>query len=337
MKYHIPMIIVFILLTISTLEGQNTPVEKGLEAITGDAIRAQLGFLSSDWMEGREAGEKGEFLASDYIASMLQLYGIKPGGDYINDRLSVTAGENKERTYFQNFVLIRTLPGDEQILKIKSEDNNMIKSVNLTYNVDFVCRPYDQTSETEAPVVFAGYGYIDDSLKYNDFEKLQVRGKYILKLAGFPKFVKSNLEREQAASLRSVLEARYKAMGVIGVLEFDQEITVAGRPERKDFMTMSPSEGKAQQGKPWARYSIPGKQYADNLTKIQVSVRSANEILNGTGINLEAYKAKADRNEKYLIPEMKGKSVYLKSSVKTSQVAVRNIIGIVEGKIRISI
>ncbi|MBK8882445.1 MAG: hypothetical protein IPN67_08700 [Bacteroidales bacterium] len=58
MKYHIPMIIVFILLTISTLEGQNTPVEKGLEAITGDAIRAQLGFLSSDWMEGREAGEK---------------------------------------------------------------------------------------------------------------------------------------------------------------------------------------------------------------------------------------------------------------------------------------
>ncbi|MBK8882444.1 MAG: hypothetical protein IPN67_08695 [Bacteroidales bacterium] len=131
---------------------------------------------------------------------MLQLYGIKPGGDYINDRLSVTAGENKERTYFQNFVLIRTLPGDEQILKIKSEDNNMIKSVNLTYNVDFVCRPYDQTSETEAPVVFAGYGYIDDSLKYNDFEKLQVRGKYILKLAGFPE-VRKGKSGERAGSL----------------------------------------------------------------------------------------------------------------------------------------
>ena len=75
------------------------------------------------------------------------------------------------------------------MLKIKSSADKMVKSTNLTYNVDFTFRPADQPAEIEAPVVFAGYGYIDDSLKYNDFNKLDVRGKYILKIAGFPKFI----------------------------------------------------------------------------------------------------------------------------------------------------
>ena len=50
--------------------------------------------------------------------------------------------------------------------------------------------PQISAAEIEAPVVFAGYGYINDSLRYNDFNKLDVRGKYILKIAGFPKFIR---------------------------------------------------------------------------------------------------------------------------------------------------
>jgi hypothetical protein len=52
-------------ITISLNFGQVAPVEKGLQAITLDAIKAQLGFLASDWTEGRMAGEKGEFLSAD--------------------------------------------------------------------------------------------------------------------------------------------------------------------------------------------------------------------------------------------------------------------------------
>ena len=90
MKHHLISIIVLGVFTISMTRGQTTATERGLQAITGDAIKAQLGFLSSDWMEGREAGEKGEYMAADYIASMLQSYGIKPGGDY-----QATAGRQR--------------------------------------------------------------------------------------------------------------------------------------------------------------------------------------------------------------------------------------------------
>ena len=92
MKYQIPSVIVFSFFTMSLSMGQNSIVERGLQSITVDAIKGQLGFLSSDWMEGREAGEKGEYLAADYIASMLQSYGIKPAGDYLNENDQVLPG-----------------------------------------------------------------------------------------------------------------------------------------------------------------------------------------------------------------------------------------------------
>jgi hypothetical protein len=332
MKYHLSSILFFSFITISLNRAQAPAVGRGLQAITGDAIKAQLGFLSSDWMEGREAGEKGEYLAADYIASMLQSNGVKPAGDYLNDRGSEKNAGKKERSYFQNFVLLKSLPGDEQVLIIKSSVDRMIKSTSLTYNADFTCRPADQSAEIEAPVVFTGYGYVDETMKYDDFNKLDVKGKYILKIAGFPGFVTQTLDMEKAAALRNEMESRYKAMGIIGILEFDPDAVVVGKPEKKDFMNLSQAEGPAQHGKPQARYSIPVKKFPDNLIKILVSVKTANEILNGTGISIDDYIRKADKNEIYMIPDLTGKTIYFKTSVKTSQVAVRNILGIIEGK-----
>ena len=332
MRFSIFLISLFSLFTVVPDFGQVPAIERGLQAITGDVLKAQLGFLSSDWMEGREAGEKGEYLAADYIASMLKLYGIKPAGDYLFDKASGKNNERKERTYFQNFILLRTQPDDDQVLKIKESNDKMNKTVNLTFNVDFTCRQADQAIETEAPVVFTGYGYINDSLKYNDFYKLDVRGKYILKIAGFPKFISATFDKEKAAFMKSEMEKRYKEMGAIGILEFDPAATVVGRPDRKDFMNMSPSEEISLQGRPHAHYSIPGKKNPYNLIKIQVSVNTANEIINGTGIDRDDYISRADKNEKYIIPDLTGKSIYFKSSAKVSQVAVRNILGIIEGK-----
>jgi hypothetical protein len=66
-----------------------------------------LAFLSSEWMEGREAGSRGSFLAADYIASMMRLFGLDPYGDTlkantVKDAEKITPGEGG-RTYFQDF------------------------------------------------------------------------------------------------------------------------------------------------------------------------------------------------------------------------------------------
>jgi hypothetical protein len=332
MRHYFVTIFLLTFITLCQTNGQISSIGKGLDAITGDAIKAQLGFLSSDWMEGREAGEKGEYMASDYIASMLKIYGVAPWGDYIGGNERGEAGAKTERSYFQNFVLLKNLPGDEQLMRINISDSKLTKSLNLTFNVDFTLRPADQGIEIEAPVVFAGYAFVDDSSKYNDLSKLDLRGKFILKITGYPKFINIPADWEKAAALRNKMEAIYNSMGVAGVIEFDPDASVVGQPEPKDFMNMSPSEGPARHGGPRARYSIPGKNFAYNLPRIQISAKAASEILDGSGIKPDEYRHKADRNEKTTIPELKGKAVYLKTSVKTTQVAVRNIIGIIEGK-----
>jgi hypothetical protein len=332
MKYCVLTIFMSSFLTIFPLSGQTTPFERGMQAISDNAIKAQLGFLASDWMEGREAGEKGEYMAADYITSMLKLYGIMPFGDFQVDRGYGNDPKKDERTFFQNFTLLKTLPGDEQILKIISTDDKTVKTSNMTCNVDFFMPP-DQSVEIDAPVVFAGYGYINDSLHYNDFEKLDVKGKIILKVAGIPKFIGESAEKVRLSSILDEMESRYKAMGAIGILQFDPNATLVGSPVKKDFMNMSPSEGVSQRGRPYAHYSIPGKKNPPTLVHVSISVKTANEILSGTGIDPDLYKSKADINERFIIPNLTGKSVYLKSTVKTTQVAVRNILGIVEGKI----
>ena len=165
MKKRFLLILSLTLISVSSNYGQVTTIEKGLQAITSDAIKAQLGFLSSDWTEGRETGEKGEYLASDYIASMLQLYGVKPYGDYQRGSGHTSNNLYNERSFFQNFILLKSITDDEQTFKVKSTNGKAIKSTDFTYNVDFILRPSDPGVEFEAPVVFAGYGYKNDKIE----------------------------------------------------------------------------------------------------------------------------------------------------------------------------
>ncbi len=76
-------IIFIVLLTVICFGvfGQLKGKELGLKTINKQVIQAQLEFLSSDWMEGREAGTPGNYLAGDYLASLFKLYGlINPTG-----------------------------------------------------------------------------------------------------------------------------------------------------------------------------------------------------------------------------------------------------------------
>jgi hypothetical protein len=318
-------------ITISFSFGQVTPAEKGLQSITPDVLKAQLGFLASDWTEGRMAGEKGEFLSADYIAGMLQLYGVKPGGDQPRIRVSANNSSVNQRTWFQSFVLLKTMAGDEQVFKVKSSDGKTTKTTSFTYNVDFSMRPSDPAIEIEAPVVFVGYGFKSEKLKYNDLNKTDLKGKFILKISGTPRFAREKLNQAEIDSYSAELESSLKSLGALGIIEYNPMATGIGYPEVKEFINSSPSEGNPRTGKPYATYSIPGKKTPDNLLRIFVSVKTFNEALKGTGVEIDEYIKRADANEPFPIPAMTDKSVYIKTSVITTQILVHNILGVIEG------
>ena len=49
--------------------------------IREDDIRAELGFLASDAMQGRASGSNYERIAAEYIGSQFRQFGLEPGGD----------------------------------------------------------------------------------------------------------------------------------------------------------------------------------------------------------------------------------------------------------------
>jgi hypothetical protein len=310
--------------------GQDSPSEKGMKSITEDVIKAQLGFLASDWTEGREAGQKGEYMASDYIASMLQLYGIKPGGDYVYSR-SADGQRVSTRSYFQNFVLLKSIPGDDPVLKVSSGTGNFEKTTGFAYKVDFVVYPSYPSVEIEAPVVFAGYCFKNDKLKYNDFSNLNVKGKYILKITGIPAFAKEKLTSDEISASMQEVNKYIHESGAAGIIEFNPTALVAGSPEAKTFLNPSPSEREAIPPLYNIRYSLPDKNVPVSMYRVFVSARTAAIILEDSGIVPEEYIKKADMNLAYQRPVSPGKTIYLKTDVKTTQVAVRNVIGVIEG------
>jgi hypothetical protein len=300
--------------------------------INQSVLKAQLGFLASDWTEGRKTGERGEYLAADYIASLFQLYGVKPGGDIQGGRGSNNFQGNKERTYFQNFTLVKTYPGEEQIMKVRSVNGNTLKTVGFNFNIDFTIRSADQDIEIEAPVVFVGYGFRNEKLRYDDFSKLDLKGKFVLKLSGSPVFAKTALTPSELSAATIEVESLARKMGATGIIEFNPDYLIVGNQPAKEFMNMSPSENKPISERPSADYWLPEKNSPDTFLRVSVSVKTANEILNGSGFNLEDYIKKSESGALNPLPDLKGKSIYFKTTVKTETVRVRNVIGVIEGK-----
>jgi hypothetical protein len=325
----------FFILILSSriISGQMSPVEKGMQAITPDVLKAQLGFLASDWTEGRETGEKGEYLAADYIAGMLQLYGVKPGGDYPQPHGYTNIQKANERTYFQNFILLKTTPGDEQVLKLKETDGNSIKTTEFIFNIDFTLsgRPAEASAEIDAPVIFAGYGFKNDKLGYNDFEKIDLKGKFVLKISGTPGFAKALLSPAELSESANDAEDFIKSAGALGIVEFNPSSVISGYQADKDFLNMSPSENNPRSSRPRSVFSIPGKKSPDTFEKVYVSVKTANKILDGTGFNLDDFIKRSESRDNNPFPAIRGKSILLKATVNTVAVKTRNIIGIIEG------
>jgi aminopeptidase YwaD len=159
-------------------------------------LMAHIKYLSSDSLKGRLTGSPGDSLAADYIRSKLTSYGLVPLKDDGLQRYKVT----------------------DKI--IEGKNNSLtINKVDYIVDKDFMPFSFSEIASLEAEVVFAGYGFNinTDSLKWKDYEKLNVKGKWVLILRGDPepensmsKFASFGGDRDKALIA--------KDMGAAGVI-----------------------------------------------------------------------------------------------------------------------
>lgn len=319
-----------IIISISGVYSQVDTPEKALNSISKNVLQAQLGFLSSDWMEGRMAGDKGEAISADYIASMLRLYGVKPWGDYPDIKSTSNKNIDEYRTFFQNFIMVRRIPGDQEF-KILSTTGTSKRAVVFNSGIDYTINPSRQAFEIEAPVVFAGYGFMNEKMKFNDLAGQDIKGKFILKISGVPAFVAEKMTKTEIYAARMEFENYLKSAGASGIIEFDPAKVLAGNPENTESGNISPSEDIPRPLVYQASYSLPDEKNPDEFIRMRVTRAVADEIVRNTGNDIGDYLKKADANESYNFRLMEGKFVFLRSAMKESAVAVKNILGIIEG------
>lgn len=139
--------------------------------ISAGEIQAHVRFLSSDLLDGRLPGTRGDALAQEYVAAQFQAMGLVPAG---------TKG-----SWFQPFELVG-LEGNPTRMGVSGADG---KKLELKHAEDFivVAGRHEAKSRLEgAEVVFVGYGIVAPEFRWDDFKGTDLKGKVLLVMNSDP-------------------------------------------------------------------------------------------------------------------------------------------------------
>lgn len=171
MKRSLVPLVLLLVLPLSVRAQLTTPAERSASrAIQADNLRAHIAFLSSDLLEGRGPGTRGDALTQQYLATQFQLLGLKP--------------VLPDGSYLQPFELVG-MTGHPDTLTFTHASGK----VQLGYYDDFIASSGVQAPEAvlqDSELVFVGYGIQAPEYGWDDFKGMDLRGRTLLILNNDP-------------------------------------------------------------------------------------------------------------------------------------------------------
>lgn len=292
-----------------------------------------LGFLSSDWMEGREAGTKGSFMAADYVSSMMQVFGLTPFGDKKAEQLS----------YFQDFEIVQ-YKTEKSSLAFVQRNANSESVLHLTSGVDYKVSAGVNGSDAEASVVFAGYGIVAVNKGYDDYKGVDVKGKIVVALEGFPGHADTisaawkKLGKEFGEEKSSVETKLHEAKihGALALIMLDAngkfEPFVKEQINRSLLQSTMNSVKKTNEEYEEFYHTLPNDSSGQVIPYFRLGSSAAKQLISGTGINLSDFEAKTARTCLPSSMLLKDKVMRFSVTVKSEPLLVRNVLGMIPGK-----
>ncbi|WP_416462706.1 M28 family metallopeptidase [Sphingomonas sp. VDB2] len=178
---------------------------------TAAAMRAHVEFLADDLLQGRDTGSEGHEIAARYVASQFDGLGLKPAGD-AGGWLQRIAFQQTERT---NIPAVLTLTGP-------AGDKSWTHGTDVIVGLN----PDEPKVDLSAPLVFVGYGIENARMGLNDYAGLDVKGKIVVTLRGYPK----GLPSEEGAHLSATKAKVAEAHGAVGMLSVGTLQSMKARP-----------------------------------------------------------------------------------------------------------
>ncbi|HZF98502.1 MAG TPA: M28 family peptidase [Pseudoxanthomonas sp.] len=166
---------VFLIATAACRRTGEDPVASGsVDAGSAEAaarIEADVRYLASDELEGRQTGAPGYDLAAEHVAARYAEWGLEPAGD--------------DGTYFHRVPLLRATRGMEgSRFEIERDGRTTVLEPGKHYLPGLNYRT--ATHSLRAQAVFVGHGVSAPDLDYDDFAGVDLKGRIAIVLSGAP-------------------------------------------------------------------------------------------------------------------------------------------------------
>lgn len=290
-------------LTLALLHAAAAHAQDTAPVFSPDAARAHVTFLASDELEGRDAGTRGFDIASRYVATQFAGMGLTPAvnGDWY-----------------------QTVDLAVATLDKAAEASVTIGGARFAHGGDVLMGPSarEAVQEVTAPAVFVGYGIDSPENGVRDYRGLNVKGKIVVALTGFPKGMRSDI----GAHLNAEKVAMAQKHGAIGLIT----IPTTASLERRSWERMQEmSDGIAVS---WR--DAEGTVYTRaGSIRVGATVHgaAADALFAGSGRTIAQIRAAADKDG------AKPKGFALKPSItfrRSSTMTIsrsQNVIGLIPG------
>jgi hypothetical protein len=304
---------VFVFLSILPLHAQ----KKGLESINELDLKRHMLFLASDELEGRDTGEPGLQVAARYLAVQAESLGLQ--------------ALDKDKDYMQSYIIQeKAYDRENSSITITVADSSLVPGTESFY---IFPSPGGDHTLIEGEVVFAGYGINSEEHAYNDFENIDIQDKVVLIMNRAPMNEEGTEAQFENGKWTGMQNAQYKMQYIYSqqpravMMVMDPKSGMQSIEDINPAIAKYLSKSKGLKAEDEQKDASPGSPPGMVLIHRQV----ADQLLASSGKDLKELQLEIDRN---LAPQsflLEGTSVKIELSMKTTDLEVFNVFGLIEG------
>ncbi|MDZ4711617.1 MAG: M20/M25/M40 family metallo-hydrolase [bacterium] len=265
--------------------------------ITSEEIFQHIKYLSSDEMEGRFPGTKGDEMTDSYISNEFKKYKLKPFG---------------EKGYLQPF---------DMFTEVKLSGMNSFQTetagIENSYTIDndFIPYGFSGNGEASGKLFFAGYGISDADQNYDDYKDkngnaIDVSGKILLMMKYSPGGSSPHdnpFQKYEAARIKVAKAREHNAAAVI---------FFSGPNDGEDKLTKLGFDNVAQNG------GIPVVNCRREIIE---------KLFTENSLNLLSVQNEIDSVKSSNSFELKNSTAKIITNVEPVKALTNNVIGVIEG------
>jgi hypothetical protein len=272
-------------------------------------IKAHITFLADDLLEGRETGSRGYDIAARYVAAQFSQFDVLPKGD--------------NSTFYQAVPLRSTIlaTAEPPVFEIRGKS----ATEALKYLDDFTINSSyaEDASEITAPLIYAGYGIVAPRFGVDDYAGLDVKGKIVVLLSGYPQGMPNDEGAHFAGGeVKRRAAAERGAVGIIS-LQTPKSEKVFAFAYARQYSTISSMIWLESDGSP-AR-DTPRLKHRAGL-----SLPTSQKLVALAGAKLDELIVAADAKQKPARLDF-GVDVRMSRKSQRAPLSSSNVVGMIEG------